>query len=120
MTLRPRVCLAINHHALILSGLETGLIGNKRRIQHRQAVRDLLEVDDLAALTKANYECNELGIDTISMGSTVACAMELVEKGYLPESEIGELKKMAEPVLAKWGEKIGSEYLATVRQKLGN
>jgi len=40
-------------------------------------------VDDLAALTKANYICNELGLDTISMGSAIACAMELFEKGYL-------------------------------------
>jgi aldehyde:ferredoxin oxidoreductase len=46
-------------------------------------------VDDLAALTKANYECNELGLDTISMGSTIACAMELYEKGILKESEAG-------------------------------
>jgi aldehyde:ferredoxin oxidoreductase len=46
-------------------------------------------VDDLAALTKANYLCNELGMDTISMGCTIACAMELVEKGHLEESEIG-------------------------------
>jgi aldehyde:ferredoxin oxidoreductase len=46
-------------------------------------------VDDLAALTKANYICNELGLDTISMGSTIACAMELFEKGYLDESEVG-------------------------------
>ncbi|MEW5908976.1 MAG: aldehyde ferredoxin oxidoreductase family protein [Thermodesulfobacteriota bacterium] len=46
-------------------------------------------VDDLAAITKANYICNELGLDTISMGSTIACAMELVERGYLNESEIG-------------------------------
>jgi aldehyde:ferredoxin oxidoreductase len=46
-------------------------------------------VDDLAALTKANYVCNELGIDTISMGSAIACAMELFEKGLLKESEAG-------------------------------
>jgi aldehyde:ferredoxin oxidoreductase len=46
-------------------------------------------VDDLAALTKANYVCNELGLDTISMGSTIACAMELYEKGLLKESETG-------------------------------
>ncbi len=46
-------------------------------------------VDDLAALTKANYICNELGLDTISMGSAIACAMELFEKGYLDESETG-------------------------------
>lgn len=46
-------------------------------------------VDDLAALTKANYLCNELGMDTISMGCTIACAMELVEKGHLAESDVG-------------------------------
>jgi aldehyde:ferredoxin oxidoreductase len=46
-------------------------------------------VEDLAALTKANYECNELGLDTISMGATIACAMELYEKGFLKESDTG-------------------------------
>ena len=46
-------------------------------------------VADLAALTKANYICNELGLDTISMGSAIACAMELYEKGHLTESDIG-------------------------------
>jgi hypothetical protein len=28
-------------------------------------------------VTKANYLCNELGLDTISTGATIACAMEL-------------------------------------------
>jgi len=46
-------------------------------------------IGDLAALTKANYLCNELGLDTISMGSAIACAMELYEKGHLTESDIG-------------------------------
>ncbi len=46
-------------------------------------------VGDLAALTKANYLCNELGLDTISMGSAIACAMELFENGHLTESDIG-------------------------------
>ncbi len=46
-------------------------------------------VGDLAALTKANYICNEMGMDTISMGSTVACAMEMYEKGILSEAQIG-------------------------------
>ena len=43
-------------------------------------------IDNLAALTKANYLCNELGMDTITMGATLACAMEMSERGYLPES----------------------------------
>jgi aldehyde:ferredoxin oxidoreductase len=47
-------------------------------------------VDNLAALTKANYWCNELGLDTISTGMTIACAMEMYEKGYIPEEDIGQ------------------------------
>jgi aldehyde:ferredoxin oxidoreductase len=39
--------------------------------------------DDLAAIIEANHLCNDLGMDTISAGSTIACAMELTEKGYL-------------------------------------
>jgi aldehyde:ferredoxin oxidoreductase len=46
-------------------------------------------IDDLAAIVKANYLCNELGMDTITMGATIACAMELVDKGYLSEDEVG-------------------------------
>ena len=46
-------------------------------------------IDHLAALTKANYICNEQGMDTITMGATIACAMEMSEKGYLTEADIG-------------------------------
>jgi aldehyde:ferredoxin oxidoreductase len=46
-------------------------------------------VGELAAVTKANYICNELGMDTISMGATIASAMEMYEKGILTEEEIG-------------------------------
>ena len=40
-----------------------------------------LGVSDLTAITEANYACNELGLDTITMGSTIGCAMELCETG---------------------------------------
>jgi aldehyde:ferredoxin oxidoreductase len=40
-------------------------------------------IDDLEAITEANYLCNDLGLDTISAGATVACAMELAERGLL-------------------------------------
>jgi aldehyde:ferredoxin oxidoreductase len=46
-------------------------------------------VSDLAAVTKANYLCNELGMDTIEAGVAVATAMELFEKGYIPQKDIG-------------------------------
>ncbi len=50
-------------------------------------------IDDLAAVTKANYICNELGMDTITMGATLGCAMELVDRGYLSEDEVGRSLK---------------------------
>lgn len=46
-------------------------------------------VDDMEAIIKANNLCNQYGLDTISAGSTVGCAMELFEKGYLPEKDVG-------------------------------
>lgn len=46
-------------------------------------------VKNVAAVIKANYLCNELGMDTISVGGTISCAMELYERGYLSEKEIG-------------------------------
>ena len=55
----------------------------------KRVTRSDCGVSDLAALTKANHFCNELGLDTISMGSTMACAMDLVEKGFLQVAEIG-------------------------------
>lgn len=45
-------------------------------------------VKELDAVVKANHFCNEFGIDTISMGGTIACAMELVEKGKIPEENL--------------------------------
>jgi len=44
-------------------------------------------IDDLPAIIEANVLCNDLGLDTISVGSTIACAMELSETGYM-DSEL--------------------------------
>lgn len=46
-------------------------------------------IDDIAAVLKANWICNEEGMDPITLGATVACAMELFEAGYIPEEDIG-------------------------------
>jgi aldehyde:ferredoxin oxidoreductase len=40
-------------------------------------------IDDLDAITEANYLCNDMGLDTISMGNTIGCAMELARKGLI-------------------------------------
>jgi len=44
---------------------------------------------DMDAVLKANFLCNELGMDTITMGSTIACAMELYEIGAVDEKTAG-------------------------------
>lgn len=44
-------------------------------------------VSDLNAIAMAGYLCDDYGIDTISAGCTVACAMELYERGYIPQED---------------------------------
>ncbi|AEA33759.1 aldehyde ferredoxin oxidoreductase family protein [Hippea maritima] len=46
-------------------------------------------VEDLIAVSDANFMCNELGLDTISAGGTIAAAMEMYERGYLPKEDLG-------------------------------
>jgi len=46
-------------------------------------------VNDLEALTYANFLCNEDGFDPISFGATVGAAMELYEMGVLTKEQIG-------------------------------
>jgi len=45
-------------------------------------------VDDLNAITYAHNICDDLGMDPISLGSTIACAMELYEKGLIPKEKL--------------------------------
>jgi aldehyde:ferredoxin oxidoreductase len=46
-------------------------------------------VDDLNAITMANYLCNEYGLDTISTGATIAFAMECYQRGILDNEQTG-------------------------------
>ncbi|HYD66037.1 aldehyde ferredoxin oxidoreductase family protein [Azospirillum sp.] len=49
-------------------------------------------VDDLDALTYANFICNEQGMDPISFGATVSAAMELYEIGAITTEHTGGLE----------------------------
>ncbi|MEN6395240.1 MAG: aldehyde ferredoxin oxidoreductase family protein, partial [Methanoregula sp.] len=40
-------------------------------------------VDDLNAVARGNNICNEYGLDAISTPATIACLMEMAEKGYV-------------------------------------
>ncbi len=46
-------------------------------------------IDDIDALTYANFLCNEQGFDPISFGATVAAAMELFEMGVITKEQTG-------------------------------
>jgi len=52
-------------------------------------------IDDLDTITEANFLCNDMGLDTISMGNTIGCAMELTEKGLMEaELDFGQADKL--------------------------
>ncbi|MBC7572998.1 MAG: aldehyde ferredoxin oxidoreductase family protein [Herminiimonas sp.] len=46
-------------------------------------------VNDLEALTYANFLCNEDGMDPISFGATIGAVMELYEMGVLTKEQLG-------------------------------
>jgi aldehyde:ferredoxin oxidoreductase len=46
-------------------------------------------VDNLKAICKGNERCNALGIDTISVGSSIAFMMECFEKGLMTKADTG-------------------------------
>ena len=49
-------------------------------------------VDDIDAATFAGFICNEYGMDPISMGGTIAAAMELFDIGAIDEETTGGIK----------------------------
>ncbi|QGG49225.1 aldehyde ferredoxin oxidoreductase family protein [Heliorestis convoluta] len=67
-------------------------------------------VSDLKAVIKANHLCNDYGIDTVSAGCTIACAMELYEKGYIKEEELDgpALKFGNGEAIVEWTRKMGA------------
>lgn len=45
-------------------------------------------VQDLDAVIKSHWLCNDLGMDPISMGATIAAAMELYERGVIDDTQV--------------------------------
>ncbi|MHC1628736.1 MAG: aldehyde ferredoxin oxidoreductase C-terminal domain-containing protein, partial [Candidatus Nezhaarchaeales archaeon] len=60
----------------------------------------MLGVSDLSDVAEMNYLCNELGLDTISMGGTLACFLELIAKGKIDlDLKWGEADKLKELII---------------------
>lgn len=63
---------------------------------------------DANVVAQAHTRCLELGLDPVSTGGTIACAMELNEKGWLPDSDSGAVPRFGDGVgLAGLIESIG-------------
>jgi len=77
------------------------------------ALGSYVELNDTAAVAKANEICNKYGMDTISAGATIAFAMECYEKGLLDKDDVDGMDinfgngKMVLKLLEKIGNREG-------------
>ena len=78
-------CVACTIGCEHLYGLQNG--GGQVRLEYENlfALGPLCGIDDPEIVLAASRRCDELGIDTISAGGTIAFAMECAERGYLDE-----------------------------------
>ncbi len=85
---RNKACFACPIGCGRVTKLPSGLEGEGPEYETGWAFGADCGVDDLNAIVEANFICNKLGLDTISTGTTIAAAMELYEKGYLPKDMV--------------------------------
>jgi aldehyde:ferredoxin oxidoreductase len=65
--------------------------------------------DDLASINRANEICNNLGLDTISVGATIGYVIECYENGLLTKDQIDGLEMT-------WG---NAEAIVEMTEKIG-
>lgn len=68
-----------------LYGMRDGQGAVRLEYENLFALGPLCGVDNADAVLSACQSCDELGLDTISAGGTIAFAMECAERGYLDE-----------------------------------
>jgi aldehyde:ferredoxin oxidoreductase len=78
------------------AGPYAGVVGHGPEYETLSALGSLLLNDDLESLINLNYQCNDLGLDTMSTGIAVAFAIESFMRGVLKKADGLELK---------WGDK---------------
>ncbi|MBL7134439.1 MAG: aldehyde ferredoxin oxidoreductase family protein, partial [Phycisphaerae bacterium] len=80
-------------------------------------------VDDLGAVIKANRWCNEYGLDTISAGTTIACAMELYQRGLLTDADLAggaALQFGSGEAIVEWTRRMGAGEGLGARLAMGS
>jgi len=76
----------------VKNGIYAGLKADSPEFETLCMLGSNLLNDDLLLIVKANDLCNRLGMDTISVGSVIAFAIEAYEKGLLSKEETGGLE----------------------------
>jgi aldehyde:ferredoxin oxidoreductase len=64
-------------------------IGKGPEYETLGALGSMTLINNILAIIKANDLCDDLGLDTISTGTSIAWAMEAYEKGILSDTDIG-------------------------------
>lgn len=68
-------------------------------------------VSDLGSVIKANYWCNEYGLDTISAGATLAAAMELRQRGLIKDADFADGPRLEfgnADAVVEWTKRMGA------------
>jgi aldehyde:ferredoxin oxidoreductase len=86
-----------------------GGVGHKPEYETLAMFGSNLLNDDLASIVKANEICNNLGLDTISAGATVAYAIECFENGLITKAQADGLE-------LRWG---NAEAIVRLTEKIG-
>lgn len=88
--LKRRACFSCSmgcgRHTTVVDGRWTTPPGDGPEYETLAMLGSLCLNDDLPSIVRANYLCNEYGLDTVSTGSVIAFAMECCENGLLDEA----------------------------------
>jgi len=84
--------VACGRYIGISSGSYAPLEGYGPEYETIAALGSLCMNDNLEAIAKANDLCNRFGLDTISVGATIAFAMECYERGIISNDDTGGIE----------------------------
>lgn len=90
LEVKPYACaqcpIACGRRTTIKEGPYAGQSGGGPEYETLGAFGSKCLINDVGAVAKLGYDCNELGMDTISTGQIIATAMEWYERGILDKT----------------------------------
>ncbi|MBU1416894.1 MAG: aldehyde ferredoxin oxidoreductase family protein [Proteobacteria bacterium] len=111
LEVKPYACsncpIGCGRHTTIKEGPYAGDKGGGPEFETMGAFGSKCLIKDISVVAKASHLCNNLGLDTISTGQTIATAMEWYENGILTSEQ-------TDGIDLSWGN--GEAVLETVRK----